>query len=159
MTQNIKWVLFMLHMVQPFSKTHSHQTNLDPLGAGALIAPLSATRFAQLTHWSSHYLVSLSLAIFITVVLAGVFRFAPQDGTYIAENFDAHVGSPTVEFTECLQEAGEVVPIKTEEIGIHNNKFGQLMKNKTVHLLAFFLMVYIGVEVTIGGMGFSHYYT
>lgn len=28
------------------------------------------------------------------------------------------------------------------------------MKNKTVHLLAIFLMVYIGVEVTIGGMIF-----
>ena len=26
------------------------------------------------------------------------------------------------------------------------------MKNKTVHLLALFLVVYIGVEVTIGGM-------
>jgi fucose permease len=28
------------------------------------------------------------------------------------------------------------------------------MRNKTVHLLAIFLMVYIGVEVTIGGMIF-----
>ena len=26
------------------------------------------------------------------------------------------------------------------------------MKNKTVHLLAVFLMVYIGIEVTIGGI-------
>jgi hypothetical protein len=26
------------------------------------------------------------------------------------------------------------------------------MRNKTVHLLALFLMVYIGVEVTIGGI-------
>ena len=30
-------------------------------------------------------------------------------------------------------------------------EFGQLMRNKTVHLLANFLTVYIGVEVTIGG--------
>ena len=28
------------------------------------------------------------------------------------------------------------------------------MKNKTVHLLAMFLMVYIGIEVTIGGITF-----
>ena len=28
------------------------------------------------------------------------------------------------------------------------------MRNKTVHLLALFVMVYIGVEVTIGGINF-----
>ena len=32
----------------------------------------------------------------------------------------------------------------------NDDKFGQLMRKKTVHLLALFLMVYIGVEVTIG---------
>ena len=54
--------------------------------------------------------------------------------------------------SECLQEAGEVVPKsdKTEEI--HDNKFGDLMKNKTVHSLSLFIMVYVGVEVAIGGM-------
>lgn len=54
-----------------------------------------------------------------------------------------------IKLTECLRQAGEVVPDESEEI--HDNKFGQLMKNKTAHLLAFFLMIYIGVEVTIGG--------
>ena len=40
---------------------------------------------------------------------------------------------------------------KTEEFQ-HDDKFGQLMKNKTVHLLALFLVVSMGVEVTIGGI-------
>ena len=31
-------------------------------------------------------------------------------------------------------------------------KFGQMMTHKAVHLLSLFLMVYIGVEVTIGGI-------
>jgi fucose permease len=31
------------------------------------------------------------------------------------------------------------------------------MRNKTVHLLSLFLMVYIGVEVTIGGIIFVDY--
>ena len=55
--------------------------------------------------------------------------------------------------TACLRQAGEIIPDKnaSEEID-ESNKFGQLMKNKTVHLLAIFLMVYIGVEVTIGGI-------
>ncbi|KAF8805637.1 MFS general substrate transporter [Phlegmacium glaucopus] len=99
-------------------------------GLGALAAPLSATHFSQLTHWSSHYLVSLSLALSNISILAGVFRFSAQD--------------------ECLQQAGETMPNKTEEIQ-HDNKFGQLMKYKSVHFLALFLVVYIGVEVTIGG--------
>ena len=41
--------------------------------------------------------------------------------------------------------------------GIEENndgKFSQLMRNKTVHLLALFLVLYLGVEVTIGGMIF-----
>jgi len=97
-------------------------------GVGALAAPLSATYFSQLTNWSSHYLVSLSLAVSNIVILVWVFRFEAQD--------------------ECLQKAGEIVPNKTEEI--HDNKFGDLMRNKTVHFLALFLMVYVGVEVTIG---------
>ena len=31
-------------------------------------------------------------------------------------------------------------------------RFGQMMTHKAVHLLSLFLMVYIGVEVTIGGI-------
>ena len=53
----------------------------------------------------------------------------------------------------CLRRAGEILPdkkIPSDEI--HEDKFSQLMKNKTVHLLAIFLMVYIGIEVTIGGI-------
>ena len=42
-----------------------------------------------------------------------------------------------------------------DDINLNDDKFGQLMRNKTVHLLAFFLMVHIGVEVTIGGMIFA----
>ena len=58
--------------------------------------------------------------------------------------------------TACLRRAGEILPDKTTSGEIYeNSKFSQLMKNKAVHLLAFFLMVYIGVEVTIGGIIFS----
>lgn len=31
------------------------------------------------------------------------------------------------------------------------NKFWQVMRLKSVHLFAFFSLVYVGVEVTIGG--------
>jgi fucose permease len=32
-----------------------------------------------------------------------------------------------------------------------HSKFRQILSHKTVHLLAFFILVYVGVEVTIGG--------
>ncbi|KAF8959974.1 major facilitator superfamily domain-containing protein [Flammula alnicola] len=98
-------------------------------GLGALVAPLSATQFAQMTHWSYHYLVSLVLAISNASILAIVFRFKDQDTSLI--------------------QAGEIIPEKSDvEEG---NKYGQLLRLKAVHLLALFLLVYIGVEVTIGG--------
>ena len=53
---------------------------------------------------------------------------------------------------ECLQEAGEVVPKSNKAKEIHDNKSGGLMRNKTVHFLSLFIMVYAGVEVAIGGM-------
>lgn len=37
------------------------------------------------------------------------------------------------------------------EEGQDAGKFKQIMTQKTVHFLAFFILVYVGVEVTIGG--------
>jgi len=98
-------------------------------GCGALTGPVSATLFAQSTHWSSHFLLSLSLSVLNLVILAKVFGFQAQD--------------------ECLRQAGEVPPSKTQEND--DNKFVQLLKNKTVRILALFVTLYVGVEVTITG--------
>jgi hypothetical protein len=50
-------------------------------GAGALSSPLVSTQFAQLPHWSFHYLVSLGIAVSNTIVLCFVFGTKTQDGT------------------------------------------------------------------------------
>ena len=47
-----------------------------------------------------------------------------------------------------------MAPIDTQEC--YENKFVQLIKNKTVHFLALFVMVYAGVEVTIRGIVFTY---
>jgi fucose permease len=52
-------------------------------GAGALSSPLVATQFAQLPHWSFHYLVSLGIALINTVLLIAVFRLKSQDGLFL----------------------------------------------------------------------------
>ena len=60
--------------------------------------------------------------------------------------------------TACLRQAGEIHPDKIASGEINeNNGFTQIMKNKIVHLLSLFLMIYIGVEVTIGGIRFVKY--
>jgi hypothetical protein len=50
-------------------------------GLGAFFAPLAATHFAQVPHWSYHYLISLGFAVLNIVVLCAVFRFRGQDGS------------------------------------------------------------------------------
>ncbi|KAJ6595845.1 major facilitator superfamily domain-containing protein [Mycena vulgaris] len=114
------------------SLKHNAETKMGLLhgayGAGALASPLVATQFSQLHHWSFHYLVSLGLAISNTIVLIVVFRFKTQD--------------------ECLASVGEAAG----ETGTsEHSTFRQILSLKTVHLLAFFILVYVGVEVTIGG--------
>ncbi|KAK7044707.1 MFS domain-containing protein [Favolaschia claudopus] len=97
-------------------------------GAGALVSPLIATQFSQLSRWSFHYLVSLGVAISNAIVLIIVFRLKGQD--------------------ECLASVGEAAG---ETSTSEHSTFRQILSTKTVHLLAFFILVYVGVEVTIGG--------
>ena len=113
-------------------------------GAGALVSPLVATQFAQVHRWSFHYLCSLGIACANTVFLIAVFRFKTQDGkTWSVPTFVLRHVVP-----ECLEQIGQAAGEKgTSE----DNKFRQIFRLKTVHLLAFFILVYVGVEVTIGG--------
>ncbi|KAG6837145.1 hypothetical protein H0H93_014050 [Arthromyces matolae] len=101
-------------------------------GAGALCSPLVSTQFAQTKHWSYHYLTSLGLAVINTVVLVLVFRFKTQD--------------------ECLTDMGQVLPEHpiSEQ---HTNQAGfrQILSYSAVHSLACYILVYVGIEVTIGG--------
>ncbi|KAA1472113.1 MFS general substrate transporter [Dentipellis sp. KUC8613] len=97
-------------------------------GVGALSSPLVATQFAQLHRWSFHFFVSLGIALLSTAVLCVVFRFRTQE--------------------ECLAQIGLV---NEEEGSIDDNKFYQIFRLKALHVLAFFILVYVGTELTIGG--------
>jgi len=50
---------------------------------------------------------------------------------------------------ECLHLIGQETAEKGED---EHSSFNQILRIKTVHYLAFFILVYVGVEVTIGGM-------
>ncbi|KZT23727.1 MFS general substrate transporter [Neolentinus lepideus HHB14362 ss-1] len=97
-------------------------------GLGALCAPLVSTHFSQLRHWSYHYLFSLGIAVSCALVLGLVFRFKTQDECY------AEIG-------QAANESGESA----------ESDYKQIFRLKAVHLLAIFSLIYVGVEVTIGG--------
>jgi len=97
-------------------------------GLGALSSPLVATQFSQTQHCSFHYLISLGLAISNVIILILTFRFRTQD--------------------ESLTLIGEAVGEKSTSD--HSN-FRQILSLRTVHLLSIFALLYVGVEVTIGG--------
>ncbi|KAI6106938.1 major facilitator superfamily domain-containing protein [Pisolithus croceorrhizus] len=96
--------------------------------AGAFSSPLVATQFVQKPHWSFHYLCSLGLSLVNTILLITVFGWKTQD--------------------ECLAQIG--VP-PCEKGNSERSQFRQVFALRAVHLLAFFILVYVGVEVTVGG--------
>ncbi|KAG2357349.1 MFS general substrate transporter [Suillus spraguei] len=101
---------------------------LTAYGAGALSSPLVASQFSHLPKWNFYFLTSLGIAIINTIALIIVFRLKPQE--------------------ECLSEIGVVnVDNSTSE----HSHLRQIFANKDVHLLAVFSLLYIGIEITIGG--------
>ncbi|KAF5327217.1 hypothetical protein D9619_005088 [Psilocybe cf. subviscida] len=101
-------------------------------GLGAFCSPLIATQFAALPghrRWASHYLVSLGISVVNVILLVLVFRGRPQD--------------------DCLRMAGEIVPERSieQERGL----FRRVLRTSAVHLIALFVLIYVGVEVTTGG--------
>lgn len=120
----------------------------DVKGAGALSSPLVATQFAQLSHWSFHYLFSLGIASINTVLLIAVFRLKSQDGLFLPSNSPV---SATHNIQECLAQIGQPRGEQLESES-ENSPFRQIFALKDVHLLAVFILVYVGVEVTLGGM-------
>ncbi|KIP12094.1 hypothetical protein PHLGIDRAFT_113885 [Phlebiopsis gigantea 11061_1 CR5-6] len=99
-------------------------------GAGALCAPLAATKFSTMPHWSYQYLTSLGIAVLNTVFLILAFNFKTQD--------------------VCLAESGQTI-IHTTAANHEDSKYRQIFRLREVHLLALFIFIYVGVEVTLGG--------
>jgi fucose permease len=128
-------------------------------GFGALVAPLSATQFANARHWSFHYIISCGLAVTAMVLLVVIFRgrTLPRECRHETE-----MGVELMNDVECLDQI-ELAPDEEETAKLHENHqaggnvFGKLMRLRAVHLLSFFVFVYVGVEVTLGGESESFY--
>ncbi|CAE6523018.1 unnamed protein product [Rhizoctonia solani] len=102
-------------------------------GAGAFIAPLIATQFAQLPKWSFHYLTSLGVSVANAIVLLVVFKLRRQHEI---------MGQPDPNIAHSHTEG---------QTPGSSNKYKEIFSSRVVQLMAFFIWVYVGVEVTIGG--------
>ena len=132
------WIPFLVHLASIGS--------FITLGLGAFTSPLVATQFTQLRHWSFHYIVSLGIATCNTLVLCLIFGTKTLDGGLIYLFPLTHAS--LLSFSECLHLIGQETAEKGED---EHSSFNQILRVKAVHYLAFFILVYVGVEVTIGG--------
>lgn len=137
-------------------------------GLGAFVVPLVATQFARRTprmegRWNYHYLVSLGVALANTAGLVWVFRgkreemlFKEQGFTPVGGEVDEKIdtghldldhadGNPNQEDDPTAEDAS---PSST--LGSHV-KFKRILSSPFIHLVAAFSLLYVGIEVTIGG--------
>ena len=115
------------------------------VGLGAFTAPLVSTQFSQMHHWSFHYLASLGLMFSSLIIQVTVYRFRTQDGLSPSND---HSLAHSIPLPECLALIGQAPPAKSASA---ESNFRQIFRLKHLHLLAVFVLVYVGVEVTIGG--------
>ncbi|KAI1794465.1 MFS general substrate transporter [Ganoderma leucocontextum] len=98
-------------------------------GVAATCAPLASTQFARLSQWSLVFLVTVGFAITTAILQVLAFKFQSQE--------------------DCLKEIGQP-PLEITEDSLNGiNKYKQVFRLHTVHLMALFLFTHVGIEVTI----------
>lgn len=104
-------------------------------GMGAFSAPFAATQFANMSgrKWAFFYIVSAGIAVSCTVVLSLIFRFKRQEELLKDTNTEHHAEELSAD-------------------GIENrNLISHVLSLPLVHTLAFYILIYVGTEVTLGG--------
>ncbi|KAF9013471.1 major facilitator superfamily domain-containing protein [Cyathus striatus] len=105
-------------------------------GLGAFTSPFLATHFSTQKHWSFHYLCSAGISVINVAVLSYVFRLKRQEDI-LAEAGQFPSQEPNQHIAGGAQTQGSL--------------YRQILTIKAVHFLALFALIYVGVEVTLGG--------
>ncbi|WVQ84077.1 hypothetical protein IAT38_006222 [Cryptococcus sp. DSM 104549] len=125
-------------------------------GVGATVSPLVSTAFVKHVPRKvySYFAVSLGLALATAAGLLLAFGLRTGDQV-VGGREEQRVG---VEELVLAQPVAETTPNLTQEKKASQDsgsKMRAIMKNPVVHFLAFYLFVYVGVEVAIGGWATS----
>jgi hypothetical protein len=140
-------------------------------GTGALVSPLISTQFAQYPgrKWALYYTFLLGTLIINLTVLVWRFRGREYDGALVSDltpwpptNFTravilSEMGVPQDVEINLDRNANRGSSQRTASVeGIRaaptqGSSFSRVMKQTVMHIMAIFIFVYVGVEVTIGG--------
>ncbi|KAG6908939.1 hypothetical protein DXG01_002718 [Tephrocybe rancida] len=104
-------------------------------GLGAFISPFVATHFSAQPRWTFHYLVSASITGLNITAQILIFRFKRIE----------------VLLKECGQAPQEQHHNQAVSTAPRPSTFRQVFGLPAVHILTLFSVIYIGVEVTLGG--------
>jgi len=128
-------------------------------GFGATISPLVSTEFVKQLPGTVYYYfaVSLGLALFTSLALVLVFRLRTEDQV-VGRRGPDEVAAEDVVVGPTGESEGEKRDremLQRREAGSSGNKMSRIMKTPAVHFMSFYIMIYVGVEVTIGGWAVS----
>ena len=115
-------------------------------GSGALVAPLIATQFASMPHWNYFFLVSVGGALLNIASLGFIFKLRDLDRELSTSL--VCFGCYSLRTLDVFHETGQAA---RQRPNTQDNLYSQILKLKVVHLIAFFSLAYVGVEVTLGG--------
>ncbi|ODN75425.1 hypothetical protein L202_06576 [Cryptococcus amylolentus CBS 6039] len=122
-------------------------------GFGATISPFVATAFVQ--HIPDrvylYFTVSLGLAVFTAALVLGVFRLRTED-QIVGSRQEEVEEKKEVFSSETVQKDGPPVKKINQDSG---SKMKRILKTPVVHCMAFYIVIHVGVEVTIGGWATS----
>jgi len=129
-------------------------------GFGATVSPLVSTEFVKQLRSTVYYYfaVSLGLALFTSFTLFAVFRLRTEDqivGRRTPEITSADENVVDAPIGESSGEKRDREIQGRRDAGSSGNKMKRIMKTPAVHFMAFYIMIYVGVEVTIGGWAVS----
>lgn len=135
-------------------------------GLGATCAPLVSTQFVKKlrTRVWLYYAVSLGLAAFTVVMLLIVFRLRTDDqvvGRRLPDEFERTYTSGNSEKTvPCGDAAGALTSDASDNAQkqLHNDsstKMKRILGRPIVWALSAYILLYVGIEVTIGGWATS----
>ncbi|KIR36392.1 hypothetical protein I310_00521 [Cryptococcus deuterogattii CA1014] len=124
-------------------------------GFGATISPFVSTAFVQ--HIPQrvylYFAVSLGLAIITAIALVAVFHLRTDDQIVGKREETDQDSTDSSEVPAAVNSEGQVSEKKPKHDS--SSKMKRIMKTPVVHCMAFYMVIYVGVEVTIGGWATS----